>query len=159
MLRPAGGVQKPAGFDLFDAEDVVPAVVFLAPRLGMFLLSLTLDAAMIRGANRVQNRGGEIGSTKRGDARIALASSWPVLVFAVRPFSNSLEACLLAVAALVTLARPRWYRWRVSGTLGFIAAIGIWTGSPSRCSRFPSGCETWRARSGFGCTRWRLRCS
>ena len=39
----------------------------------------------------------------------------------------ALEACLLAVAALVTLARPRWYRWRVSGTLGFIAAIGIWT--------------------------------
>ena len=37
--RLAGGVQKPAGFDLFDAEDVVPAVVFLAPRLGMFFLS------------------------------------------------------------------------------------------------------------------------
>ena len=67
------------------------------------------------------------GQTAGADARIALASSWPVLVFAVRPFSNSLEACLLAVAALVTLARPRWYRWRVSGTLGFIAAIGIWT--------------------------------
>ena len=130
--RLAGGVQKPAGFDLFDAEDVVPAVVFLAPRLGMFLLSLTLDAAAYSCAESCSKSGTKSGvktsgQTAGADARIALASSWPVLVFAVRPFSNSLEACLLAVAALVTLARPRWYRWRVSGTLGFIAAIGIWT--------------------------------
>ena len=130
--RLAGGVQKPAGFDLFDAEDVVPAVVFLAPRLGMFFLSLTLDAAAYSCAESCSKSGTKSGAKTSGqtagaDARIALASSWPVLVFAVRPFSNSLEACLLAVAALVTLARPRWYRWRVSGTLGFIAAIGIWT--------------------------------
>ena len=129
----AGGFQKPAGFDFFDAEDVVPAVVFLAPRLGMFFLSLTLDAAAYSCAESCSKSGTKSGHVKRSgqtagaDARIALASSWPVLVFAVRPFSNSLEACLLAVAALVTLARPRWYRWRVSGTLGFIAAIGIWT--------------------------------
>ena len=121
--RLAGGVQKPAGFDLFDAEDVVPAVVFLAPRLGMFLLSLTLDAAAYSCAESCSKSGTKSGvktsgQTAGADARIALASSWPVLVFAVRPFSNSLEACLLAVAALVTLARPRWYRWRVSGTLG-----------------------------------------
>lgn len=131
----AGGFQKHPTFDFFEEheEHVLPAVVFLAPRLGMFFLSLTLDAAAYSCAESCSKSGTKSGHVKRSgqtagaDARIALASSWPVLVFAVRPFSNSLEACLLAVAALVTLARPRWYRWRVSGTLGFIAAIGIWT--------------------------------
>ena len=122
-----GGQSLEKGFEFFDAEDVVPAVVFLAPRLGMFFLSLTLDAAAYSCAEACSKSGTRSGQTAGADARIALASSWPVLVFAVRPFSNSLEACLLAVAAVVTLARPRWYRWRVSGVLGFVAAIGIWT--------------------------------
>ena len=110
-----------------DEEKIAPAVVFLAPRLGMFLGSLLLDDAVELCARACVVGKKTVRKTAGMDAKLACASSWPVLVLAIRPFSNSLEAVLFAVAAVVTLAKPRWYRWRVSGTLGFIAAIGIWT--------------------------------
>lgn len=68
-----------------------PAVLFWAPRVAFFCYSLVLDACVVALGRRHAPR------LRWRRALLGLAGAWPVLTFAVRPFSNTTELLLLAL--------------------------------------------------------------
>ena len=97
------------------------AAVLLAPRLWMVALSYALDLAVVRVCDAFGLR------SSAEPALLLLGSAWPCLLLLSRPFSNSLESVLLAVALVVSVGRSeltpgaRW-RW-----FGLVSAAGVFT--------------------------------
>jgi len=125
----------PAPLTLFGPH--ASLVVFLAPRLGLFALSFALDWCAALGAKAAYwARGGK--TTWRGgasaglDARLCVASAWPTLVLATRPFANALEAAFLAMVLGIALKGGGGRRGGgVESGGGFGGAFGrcAWTGA------------------------------
>ena len=125
----------PAPLTLFGPH--ASLVVFLAPRLGLFALSFALDRCAAAGAKAAYwARGGK--TTWRGgasaglDARLCVASAWPTLVLATRPFANALEAAFLAMVLGIALKGGGGRRGGgVESQGGFGGAFGrcAWTGA------------------------------
>ena len=132
----AKNTTTPAPLTLFGPH--ASLVVFLAPRLGLFALSFALDWCAALGAKAAYwARGGK--TTWRGgasaglDARLCVASAWPTLVLATRPFANALEAAFLAMVLGIALKGGGGGRrgGGVESQGGFGGAFGrcAWTGA------------------------------
>jgi phosphatidylinositol glycan class Z len=133
---------------LWRADMTPPLAVVLAPRLFLFCASLLLDAAAAGAARAVYwaRRGAAKSGSRRGSgsvrgectgdwvglaaadihARLTLASCWPVLTMQLRPFSNSLEALVLALAVLLVLCHTSDRPVVTAVALGAITAVGVW---------------------------------
>jgi hypothetical protein len=133
-----GGGSEESGDEWRWRGDMTPPLaIVLAPRLFLFLLSLLLDASAARAARAVYWARRNKGRTGTGgdwagaagagiNAKIILASCWPVLTMQMRPFSNSLEALALGLAILVTLCNTSRGPFITAVALGVITAVGVW---------------------------------
>ena len=94
--------------------------VVLSVRIPLLLASLALDAAA---ATLCRRHGWPVRRTLR-----VLASAWPLLTYALRPFSNTLELHCLAAALLLALPPPRspTPSARAMVGLGALLAFGTW---------------------------------
>lgn len=105
--------------------------ILIIPRLFLCLISfLTLDKSLwTLIQNSYQNP--NLKRQKSMTGLIILASSWPILVFASRPFSNNLEAMVLAsLLAIVSINVKEENQTRTGKAFGlvltgFICAIGV----------------------------------
>lgn len=108
-----------------------PWIVVLAPRLGAFILSLAVDAAVDRAARAAYWAGPN--PTRSGyetaglDARLVVGSCWATLALQVRPFTNAAEATTAAAAtALVVSRAENTSEVFAAGVLGAVTAVGAW---------------------------------
>lgn len=102
--------------------------ILLVPRLFMALLSVIfLDGSLWILASRRRHEHGGANSAlslahdayQRGPPTevIVLASSWPCLVFGVRPFTNNLEAMVLALLFVIVTIHARRGEKRIKSSL------------------------------------------
>lgn len=94
-------------------------VFFVASRLWMLCLSFVLDYCLFKMLLRTNPR----------DAlryMVCFASSWPVLVLCVRPFSNTLEAISVAAVIAIVTSDGRSSRSRCCAVAA-LAVAGLWT--------------------------------
>ena len=82
-----------------ETELPPPVALFWTPRIAFFCYSLVLDACVVLLGRWYAPR------LRWRRALLCLASAWPVLAFAVRPFSNTTELLLLA-ALVCAVADP-----------------------------------------------------
>jgi phosphatidylinositol glycan class Z len=92
--------------------------MLLAPRIMMCLASFLLDWAAFRLA--------PLCGTSSQIAVLCLATSWPVLLLHLRPFSNTFESLILAVLLVLWLAPPRPLpRFAVGLASGVLMGVGV----------------------------------
>ena len=108
-----------------------PWIVVLAPRLGAFILSLAVDAAVDRAARAAYWSGPN--PTRSGyataglDARLVVGSCWATLALQVRPFTNAAEATTAAAATAFVVSRAEnTSEVFAAGVLGAVTAVGAW---------------------------------
>eukprot|EP01119_Soliformovum_irregulare_P023944 TRINITY_DN8473_c0_g1_i1.p1 TRINITY_DN8473_c0_g1~~TRINITY_DN8473_c0_g1_i1.p1 ORF type:complete len:522 (+),score=48.31 TRINITY_DN8473_c0_g1_i1:49-1614(+) len=97
------------------------AILLTAPRIFVFLCSLIVDFCLLRVAKTYK---------LDGSAMIAcFSTSWPVLIFFTRTFSNTLEAMLLAICLTISLTTD-WINPKphTQGSwLGMFLCLGFFT--------------------------------
>ena len=107
-------------FRAYIPSSMAADVVTYAPRALLCAMSFTVDLAVESCARAV--------SIDATTARMVVASSWVTLVMLVRPFSNTVETCAVALAAVVATHaiknNRRDYGVRCA-LIGIIGAIGI----------------------------------
>lgn len=96
-----------------------PTALFLAPRVYMCALSFVLDACVY-----VLHRMAP-GEVALGPALTLLGLSWPVLVFGVRPFSNTIELLILAVTTTLCFRFYQKKTHTIALLIGAIVGLGI----------------------------------
>jgi len=86
--------------------------------------SFILDVAVVALARRLDNGDGEAGESSAA-AWFVFATAWPLLTIQLRPFSNSTECLLLALALMIAAQLPSQPAWR-RGLCGSLLACGMW---------------------------------
>ncbi|ETN21730.1 hypothetical protein PPTG_01846 [Phytophthora nicotianae INRA-310] len=123
-------------------------LMLVTPRLLLCLLSFIVDAVLYQVVGKLsRHQKVEIQREKQEKALLLFASSWPTLVFLVRPFSNTFETLILALCfAVLFLVNP--HRRVLCGLmhvqtflLGSLLAIGFFTRFTFPVFFFPLGVE------------------
>ncbi|KAI0708537.1 Alg9-like mannosyltransferase family-domain-containing protein [Earliella scabrosa] len=132
-----------------------PKTIFAAERLSFFLSSLLLDYAIYH----------LVHESARSSALILLASSYVTLTYQVRPFSNSIEAILVALSLVLLRKMLLTERVRPSTQTGtrylalsaFVVICGIFTRITFAAFYLPIGLEVlkWTLRkTNFSLQPW-----
>ena len=93
-------------------------MLWLAPRIFLFVVSIGIDRLVWRNAQWMERTGGCAAES----AFFVYQTSWVTLVFGCRPFSNTLEAMLVAASFYVAL---HWEHCFIA--LGWLYGCGVFT--------------------------------
>ncbi|KAI0704217.1 Alg9-like mannosyltransferase family-domain-containing protein [Cerioporus squamosus] len=110
---------------LWEGDVLNPRILFVAERLSFFFSSLLLDYALYH----------LVHEPARAHALILLGSSYVMHTYQVRPFSNSIEAVLVALSLLLlkrtlvaeSLKSPKQTGYHHLVLLAFVATCGLFT--------------------------------
>lgn len=116
-----------------EMDDLTGREVLLLPRVFMAILSVIFfDMPLWHLAKSRTNQ--EPGLPAE---MLVLASSWPCLVFGVRPFTNTLEAMALSALLLVADRASRNDSTVMKLALGVICSVGVFVRFTFVCYAFP----------------------